>query len=424
VLAFIYLITDKQWEQYRPLSCIAVAVFAVLHITIYVFMPLFVVIYYYLFLKNRKKSYMVSAIVSIAAYLGGFYMMYITSREYTYGNYDRMYHFGINSSNLKMFVTVFCIAAMIFTALLMFVIPAFKSFASGKNGKQSKAATYIIVYAAVIVSLIGCFYSIHKSTFPLNGQTIFDYWLASGMLCIPVILAGAFINPGIFRKNDSIVVLSAMFLYCVVIYSIVFKREVIYYNYYGRYIVPYVSVIVVLAAYVFYQLRLSFVTGKNVQRAYKTDFVSFIFVMIVTAVLSPYTAVAAIQQDETEVQWSTLQELQDNIAVTTEQEKTAVILDESLARQFMLPVKYATSADIYFCSDNVTEQIRNLKQQYSRVYYLTDEEMSNGQFNIVCDIQNKIQVDAEPPKEITDFESVIPYAADHIVYWQRILMYE
>jgi hypothetical protein len=304
----------------------------------------------------------------------------------------------------------------------MFVLPklnAFKKHGVHKNTKLTAAAVYVLT----ALSVLGFVFVQRTSSFPLTGLTIYAYWLAGGMLTLPVIFVGALIKPDIFRKNDSTVVLSIMFLYCIVLYSIVFKREVIYYNYYARYIVPYVAVVIILAAYVFSELRLAFISGKNVSRAVKTDFVSALAVLFVVSLLAPYLSVAATQQDETEIQWQTIQSIESS---TDTSGSCAVILDTSLARQFMIPVKYATGADIYLASD-VESQFSKLRDKYEHVYYLTDEEFtSDEQNNIknICDIQNKIQLGVMNPAKITGLSSLIPYSGDNVIYWQRILMYE
>ena len=64
ILAMLYLLTDKKHEEYRWLFCIPVVVFAFLHITIYVFMPLFVLMAYGLYFKTGRKSYIAGAVVS------------------------------------------------------------------------------------------------------------------------------------------------------------------------------------------------------------------------------------------------------------------------------------------------------------------------------------------------------------------------
>lgn len=72
ILAMLYLLTDKKHEEYRWLFCIPVVVFAFLHITIYVFMPLFVLMAYGLYFKTGRKSYIAGAVVMLAGYLAGF----------------------------------------------------------------------------------------------------------------------------------------------------------------------------------------------------------------------------------------------------------------------------------------------------------------------------------------------------------------
>ena len=66
-------------------------------------MPLFVLMAYGLYFKTGRKSYIAGAVVMLAGYLAGFFMMCASSLTYVYGNYDRLYIGPVGPSNLKAF---------------------------------------------------------------------------------------------------------------------------------------------------------------------------------------------------------------------------------------------------------------------------------------------------------------------------------
>ncbi len=89
-----------------------------------------------------------------------------------------------------------------------------------------------------------------KSAYPSAYMTSYAYLLSSGIILMPVIFIAAFLRPSWFKKKDSIVLLTQCFIIVLSFYSAVFKKEILHYYYYGRYIVPYIAVIVVLGAYI------------------------------------------------------------------------------------------------------------------------------------------------------------------------------
>lgn len=418
ILVYLYLITDKKNGNYRWLSCFPIAVFSVVHITIYVFMPLFMLIFYGLYFATGKKRYMGAAIVSIVTYLGGFYMMYVSSLTYVYGNYDRLYIHGIGTDNIKEFVTAVC-AAAILLSILFAAIPA-KKHKYDRHKKARRILWKVLVYIFVVLGVAGCGYAAVKSTYPFSYVTIYAYMLGSGIVFLPVTLLAALIKPGLFQKDSSIVILSAMFYYCVIIYSAVFKKEILYYYYYGRYIVPYLAIIMILGAYAVCNLEKGLLKRKHMRAGKIVETISAFAALFVVCLLLPYTAVVTTQQDETEVQWEVLTE----IAALVD-EDAAVVIHENVVPQFMLPLKYMTGADVYIPMQDTTAQFDRLKEQYSHVYLLMDEEeISLEHMDSIYHKDNKIWMDVKMPEELSGMKALIPYAEEFEEFLQPLTVYE
>lgn len=425
ILVFLYLITDKKNENYRWLSCFPIAVFSVFHITVYVFMPLFVLIYYGMYFATGKRRYMGAAIISIAVYLGGFYMMYASSLTYVYGNYDRLYIGGIGTDNIKEFVTAVCAGAV----LLTIVLAAFpmkirkKTAKKGKHKKKhGKLLWRIFVYILLGLGIAGCGYAALKTEYPFSYLTIYAYMLGSGIIFLPAVVLAACIKPDIFKRDSNIVILSAMFYYCVIIYSAFFKKEVLYYYYYGRYIVPYLAVIVILGGYVIQKLEDSFSGARRLQIKKNIQKISVFTALLIAALLLPYTAVVTTQQDETELQWDVLEEITDSIP-----EYAAVILSEELVPQLMMPLKYMTGADVYVPVQDTKAQYNRLKAQYSCVYFITGETAEQKlpeHMDSVYHNDNKIQTDVKMPEKLSGIKALIPYAEEFEVFWKPLTVYE
>ena len=80
-----------------------------------------------------------------------------------------------------------------------------------------------------------------------------------------------------------------MFYYCVIIYSAVFKKEILHYYYYGRYIVPYIAVIVVLGAYILSRTAESMAHIRILRDGY--GMLCAAAALAVAAVLIPYAGI-------------------------------------------------------------------------------------------------------------------------------------
>lgn len=422
IITFIYLITDKKNENYRWLSWLPVAAFSYFHITIYVFMPLFVLIQYGLYFASGKRRYMTAAALSVAAYLGGFYMMYTSSLTYVYGNYDRLYIGGIGTDNIHKLVTAVSVAAILFT-LIIAAFPLKKRKKFCKKSPKCKIIWRILVTILAVAAVAGCAYVKINSVYPFSYLTGYAYMLSSGIIMIPIIMLAAFIKPEIFRKNSSIVVLSAMFYYCVIIYSVIFKTEVLHYYYYGRYIVPYISVIVILGACVMQYVHGDLLSRKRSRvRNVMQAGVAFA-AMLAAAVLLPYAAVVATQQDQTQVQWSVLTDITESI-----EETSAVIVCNDVNTQLLLPLKYMTKADIYTDTQDLQSQIYSLSAKYDKVYVVTGEleaqSLLTEHLDRIYHNDNKIQTDVKMPEELSGIQAFIPYAEEFEAGFKPIEVYQ
>ena len=332
ILAMLYLLTDKKHEEYRWLFCIPVVVFAFLHITIYVFMPLFVLMAYGLYFKTGRKSYIAGAVVMLAGYLAGFFMMHASSLTYVYGNYDRLYIGPVGPSNLKAFVTAVSVAGIVFS-LVLGLLPVKKNTKAVSVNAQSmrkeqnrfkNACWRIFVWVFAAAGLAACLLVMKKSAYPSAYMTSYAYLLSSGIMLMPVIFIAAFLRPSWFKKKDSIVLLTAMFYYCVIIYSAVFKKEILHYYYYGRYIVPYIAVIVVLGAYILSRTAESMAHIRILRDGY--GMLCAAAALAVAAVLIPYAGIVVNGQDQTQLQWKILTEL----AETVDEKDSVVVLGRKL----------------------------------------------------------------------------------------------
>ena len=433
ILAMLYLLTDKKHEEYRWLFCIPVVVFAFLHITIYVFMPLFVLMAYGLYFKTGRKSYIAGAVVMLAGYLAGFFMMHASSLTYVYGNYDRLYIGPVGPSNLKAFVTAVSVAGIVFS-LVLGLLPVKKNTKAVSVNAQSmrkeqnrfkNACWRIFVWVFAAAGLAACLLVMKKSAYPSAYMTSYAYLLSSGIMLMPVIFIAAFLRPSWFKKKDSIVLLTAMFYYCVIIYSAVFKKEILHYYYYGRYIVPYIAVIVILGTYILSQTAESISGIRLLKDGY--GIICAVSALAVAAVLIPYAGIVVTGQDQTQLQWKILTEL----AETVDEKDSVVVLGEEVVPQLMVSLKYMTDCPVYPLKEDkeaAAVQCARLKDRYSHVYVISGEPESgavaDSGMDTVYHKDNKIQMDVKMPEELDGIAAWIPYAQEFVSSIQPVAVYE
>ena len=112
-------------------------------------------------------------------------------------------------------------------------------------------------------------------------------------------------------------VLYAMFLYCILVYSAFLRFEVQYYYYYARYLAPFVPIAVLFAAMILdkYNWKLT--------------------VPVLTAgllVVAPFDKFLSREKDDTCMEWSILMELGEKIEAGD-----CVVVDTDLMPQLYLP---------------------------------------------------------------------------------------
>lgn len=388
MLYLTVLFTDLDNPQYSWLACIPAAAFAFFHVSVYVMLPLFVLLFCGMYLMLKRGSCIAGGLITLAAYYMGYQMMITVNPVYTYGNYDRLYIAGINADRLTAVVTAAVSAAAV---LLVFVYVVGRK-RRGVHG-FSKTVWKAGLRISGVLTLAGMAYIYFRTSCPVNFTTLYGYAVSTGIILLVLILGVFLIGPGIFRRNSAEAVLIVLFLYCVVVYSSIFKREIIYYYYYARYIVPYLPFVLLLGGYLAGELCDHAAAGRGVRQRKKTASGSrtgrTLFHQAAAALCilycgiwfmerMPFNAVIATQQDETEAQWHILENLSEKIP-----NDSAVVMDAGVAAIYKLPVKFLTGADCYPAMQDAWAQLGALEGRYEKVYYLTARDVAQAEQTVL-----------------------------------------
>jgi hypothetical protein len=415
LLWYLYIMVDRKYPQYVAASAFPLVVFAFFHVTIYTVMPLFVLCFWAMFYVTWDRRYLYANLGVLFGYFAGFFMMRASSPVYTYGNYKKIFVLGINAGNLSLVVTLvvlFCAAVTV----LVLVLPKSRqeSFREGVTVliRRHMRLVMRIVFVLSIVAL--------AATFALTGMewnhsTFYAYVISTGIVAIPFLFAAFLYKPQFITAHKDHLLLTLMFVYMVIMYSCVFKPALAFYYYYARYIVPYLPVIIILAALRFSRADVRFgFLGSVLPVALS---VAFALLMV------PYDCALVAQSDVTNMDWEIITDLSQVF-----EEGDAVIINSSLSASLKFPIKIMTKADTYPVAENLRDQIARLEEDHENVYYVTDEEWFLFKNYRLDNIYSNVNTIWENTEEATDSNArkgkVIPFPTKFSATRQMVNVYE
>lgn len=315
IVTYIYYILHHNREK-RFLSVMPVITFGFFHVTIFTMMPVFILIYAFRYLSEREKMYLTCIRIISVGYLAGFFMMLKVQPRYTLPNY----HQGMQFLSLEQIIGAACIGSclgIIFSYLVRYIKA--EKITIEKICKSSLR----VIGAAAIAYLAYAAVAKYGTWGQIRSMTLVCYCVLTGILIIPCIL-----YLFLAKKYDYSIELGTvaiLFSWCIVIYSIFMRKEIRYYYYWGRYIMPYLVIVLILFAILMSARKLC-----------------YIFMIIGLLILAPYTMTVTREQDATRIQW-------DMFVSVLNEAGTAdtVLLDTDLMSIFYFPIRAAGNAKVY-----------------------------------------------------------------------------
>ena len=359
VLLYLYFMVDRKCPGYVWMAAIPMVAFSFFHATIYTIMPMLVVIHFVLYYMTRDRQYLAANAITLVGYVSGFFMMRECATVYTVGNYMKIFIPGINEYNFHIVVSVVVSVMLALTAAL-WLIPMekqepFRAVVTAFLRKYTRAVVRILLIVAVAALIAAYVFS----GAAYNYLTIYAYVISSGILLIPFLFIVFVWRPQFITAHRDHLLLTMMFVYMVIMYSVVFKSNIAYYYYYGRYIVPYIPIIIILAALRVSRLNVRFDKVKTI--------VPLVAAIGYYVIMSPYNLTLATQMDDTTVSWEIIDDLSTLIT-----DQDAVIIDSNLSAQLKMPIKIMTNAATFPVFGDINTQIEKFSEQYKNVYYISE----------------------------------------------------
>lgn len=368
ITSFMYFITDDERPKEKWMSIIPAAVFGYYHVSIFTMLPLFVMIYGGMYVFTREKQYAVLTPAVTAGYLASFFMMKQVQPMYTMNNYRDIFVGGINVNNITTVVTAASLGLIAVSCVFIFIVSRTnKNFRAARFSKSLSESRPFRIFAAMllIIPLVFTAFSVlrkYDSWDEASHASILGFGVNAGLVF--VILGGllALFTTGRFIEKNSRLVIFVMFFYCVLIYSAFLRPEIQYYYYYSRYLAPFIPVAVIFAA-----LSLDRMGGRVIYPA----------AALSIAINLPYIRWQKDAKDDTRMEWSVLEDITDVV-----DEDSCVVICSKYAPELWLPLRTVTDADVYPLNESDTDQFRELKSRYDKVFYISEKELPGDDFEI------------------------------------------
>jgi len=332
LMAFLYFLS-KEDKAAVWFSTVAIISFGCIHLSLYSLMPVVILIYAIMGIRYRRKTYIGAGMLVTAGFWFAANMTRMISTEYFYLNVEPLLKMfpWLSKENVMGFITIVCIVVMGAGGAMFALFPRLGRAAQGKRaslqwrGWLARGLVAIWCVLAVVIAV-----QLGKRDGDLSAtSSAMGYCVLAGVLLLPLGLAGILAKPEILWKDRTSALLGALFAYCVLIYSLALRREIPYYYYYGRYLVPFIPLVV-------WQGMQTLLLLKGRIRAAACGVVA-----AAQIILLPYDLVLAAQADDTRMQWETLERLVDYIGP-----EDVLIIEDELLNTCYLPLTYMLQADV------------------------------------------------------------------------------
>lgn len=359
LMSFLYLMLQDDTESIIS-SGICIAVYAFYHVSLYAFMPLYVCLYMWMFIKKKDKRYLIADIISIAGYLTGFWYGLSVSYKYVTDNYVKQIRHLLTKNELIICVSLVCIALLLCLGIIykynarienMRGIQGVRNLSDGK-----KRAIIIAVGGVAILCLI---LQLLKKGNILNNIpeiTLVAYLILGGIvgpLCV-------YISVVFFTKkwlqNDKYELLLILFMYCIIIFGCFMVIRSHYFYYYARYLNMYIPIVAIMAGIIFDRIRVWISIG------------AFIIQMVY---FYPYDKCLLTYSDDTLIEWDVLYSMSETL-----EQGDVVILPAGEYRKLYLPLKALTDADIYPMDTDIIQSVQAKETGNRNIYYIAPFELT------------------------------------------------
>lgn len=357
---FIYFITDNDNKNRRWFSVFPVIAFSFFHVCIFTIVSVYLVIYICRYIFEKEKQFIYCSFITVAAYIAGYFTMFIQQPQYTMKNYRDIYERlnFLSEDNMRAVILLTCI--VVFIVLASFFSVYEKTAKSDDLLKKInekniyKIAVIIVLVLPVIYMAVKMF--MKSYTFDdVRNTSIAGFTMTTGAFILPFAMITVIIKTDIVTKDTDRLTVFTLFAYCVLFYSAFLRPDIKFYYYYSRYLAPFIPVLAVFTALAADRCRW---------------FVSVPVAAASMACIMPFNIYLKNNMDDTRTEWSLEEDYSQVIS-----EGDCVIIDEDMLQTSYFTVRNMNRAAVFPVYRELTEEIEFLEDHYNNIYYLTDDEI-------------------------------------------------
>lgn len=360
---FLYILTGKRenvWLAWVPL-----VVFAFFHISIYIFMPVLVILLFMMYFIQREKGWLISAIGTLIGYGVSAFWAFDIAPYYSYGNYSVLFKLMrniINKNNIRPVIVVLCVLLSAAAVFLMTARGEALADRIGRKTSDSRIFRNSVVWLIRLTLAGSLLFFAYKGFITAEYTRYFEYLQIStftymtGLVLVPFLYVYLFCKPGKVFRNGMTAAFVLLFFYCIIAYSSFMRLDVLFYYYYARYVTIFLGIIFLLAGSLAEDMKRP---ACAVPVMFAAAFLTFL----------PYDAGLLVQKDHTRCEWEVLADVCEDIT----SEDAFIVGPEEQQIVFIFPVKLLTGCDVYYADEDLRGQIGKLAQKYQNVYYLDYE---------------------------------------------------
>lgn len=360
---FFAIITENSRKRVEVISVMPVAALCFYHVSVLIYIPIFVGAYVLGYLYTKHKVYLRGIIYVFLAYAAGLTMMYNSARRYTLSNMDMFFSLTkgvINKNNMlavvwgAVIVLAVLISVLMFTGIDTMLASKFKRLKRSRRAHKVTGIILILICAFEVIFFISKARIVQQKDLMVGKMSILSYWYAIGYIILPLAILGILLLGKRFLRNRNVMIVQCTMLFMFFVYCGIVWVLIYYYYYYARYYAPFIFLVVISAG------------------VFMNYFSWRILLPVVALITYLEISSSTLLYKHQDLTYGSYQNIQ-SIASCVGENDALIILDQDMgiARMFLLYVKAMTKSDIYFARlSNVDEIAKQYKAQYDDVYVL------------------------------------------------------
>lgn len=396
MLTFLYLLSEDR-DELNKLSIVPVIVFACYHVSFITIVPAFACVYAMQYYLTRRKYFAFQLVSLTVIYVASFWANVIIQPVYTLKNFYFFLYSSEHIENATILVPrfVWITAGILLMAsgiwLIVSIIIKKPSIKKMTSSAGYKITMRILLMAPVALVLFNIYRRkeedlsyIKSLIFNLKISTLSQFGFNCCLILFVVALVRIFIRPGSLFRSLPSVTLSVMFFYCILIFSALIRLTIPSLYYWGRYLVPFIPIGIIMVLYICQELHPVFVT------------ITFALSMGLCIRADIFLKDAL---DDTKIEWVPLTKLTDEIG-----DNDAVLMTDDSRIVMWMPLRYMTKADVYPQFSDIACQADALLNDYEDVYIVSFHELPYDEDLVTPVYEGRTIYIPDPPLDVRQKE--------------------